>query len=388
MKTFYIYSFGCKVNRYESELISQKFKKDLYLPAKEPQEADIIIFNSCSITDKADKECLYLIRKSLKLTPQPKIIITGCFAINKSQTLKELFPNLEIIEDKSSLYLNPKKQSIDSFEGRSRAFVKIQDGCNSFCSYCIVPYIRKQMWSKPQSETIEEIENLVQNGYSEIVLTGIHIGKYDNGLAALLEKIIAIPLEFRIRISSIEINEIDDKLLSLMSQNPDKICAHLHIPLQSASDEVLKMMNRRYKRADFEKKILKIALNFKNIALTTDIICGFPQESAANHKETCDFIRNNPFSRLHIFRYSDRSGTKASGFTDKIPLQEIKERSKELFEIDAAKRKEFLSANIGSIRQCVSIAKDKALTDNYISVPNIEKRTGIFKVLIDKNSKI
>jgi threonylcarbamoyladenosine tRNA methylthiotransferase MtaB len=388
MKKFYLYSFGCKVNRYESELIFQKFKKDLYLPAKEPHEADIIIFNSCSITDKADKECLYLIRKSLKLPSQPKIIITGCLAINKSQTLKELFPNAEILEDKSSLYLNPQKQSIDKFEGRSRAFVKIQDGCNSFCSYCIVPYIRKRLWSKPHSETIEEIENLVQNGYSEIVLTGIHIGKYDGGLYALLEKIIAIPLNFRIRISSIEVNEIDDNLLSLMSRNSDKICAHLHIPLQSASDEILELMNRKYKRADFEKKISNINSKLKNIAVTTDIICGFPHEKRANHKETCDFIKNNPFSRLHIFRYSDRSGTKADGFTDKVPPQEIKERSKELFEIDAAKRKEFLSANIGSIRQCVSISKDKVLTDNYISVPNIEKRAGIFKVEIDKNAKI
>ncbi|MDR0822760.1 MAG: MiaB/RimO family radical SAM methylthiotransferase [Endomicrobium sp.] len=382
MKKFYIYSFGCKVNRYETELISQKFKSGDYAIADTPQEADTIIFNSCSVTNNADKECLYLLRKSLKLPQKPQIILTGCLAINKSQALKALFPNIEIVSDKKSLYLQPDNQSIISFENRSRAFIKIQDGCNSFCSYCIIPYIRNQMWSKQPKAVFNEIENLVQNGYSEIVLTGIHIGKYDGGLAPLIEKIVKIPLDFRIRISSIEINEINDSLLSLMRDYENKICSHLHIPLQSGSDGILKLMNRQYTSAAFETKIQKIASMFKNIAITTDIISGFPSETPAQHQGTCNFIKRNPFSRLHIFRYSDRSGAKASNLKNKVPPQEIKSRSKELLEIDAAKRKDFLTANAGSTRKAVSIAQTQSLTDNYITLQTQSPPKGIFDIKI------
>ncbi|MDR3049550.1 MAG: MiaB/RimO family radical SAM methylthiotransferase [Elusimicrobiota bacterium] len=383
MKKFYIYSFGCKVNRYETELISQKLKSGDYEIADTPQEADAIIFNSCSVTNNADKECLYLIRKSLKLPQKPQIILTGCLAINKFQELKKLFPSIEVISDKKTLYLQPDNQSIISFENHHRAFIKIQDGCNSFCSYCIVPYIRSQMWSKQPEAVLSEIENLVKNGYSEIVLTGIHIGKYEGGIAPLIEKIVKIPLDFRIRISSIEINEINDYLLSLMKDYENKICSHLHIPLQSGSGGILKLMNRQYASAVFENKIQKIAAMFKNIAITTDIIAGFPSETNAQHKETCDFIKRNPFSRLHIFRYSDRSGAKASNFKNKVPPQEIKARSKELLGIDKSKRKDFLTANTGSTRKAVSISPNASLTDNYITISNAAYQKGIFDIKIE-----
>ncbi|MDR2457343.1 MAG: MiaB/RimO family radical SAM methylthiotransferase [Clostridiales Family XIII bacterium] len=300
-----------------------------------------------------------------------------------------MFPNVEIITDKSTLFSNPQKQTVSGLDRRSRAFLKIQDGCNSFCSYCIVPYVRNVLWSKPENEVISEITNLVRNGYSEVVLTGIHVGKYESGLSSLVSKIIQTSLNFRIRISSIEINEIDDNLIKIMKENPDKICRHLHIPLQSGSQEILKQMNRKYSKKTFEEKINKIIKELPDLALTTDIITGFPGETYKHHKETCEFVKKLPFVGFHIFRYSDRQGTKAYQLKSKVPQVDIKNRSKDLFEIDLIKRKTFLDNNLGINRKAVKIGKSKALTDNYILVEtDTSKISGVFETKITKNSKI
>ena len=412
MKTYYIYTFGCKVNQYETQLVSEKFKKDGYTQAAKPEEADIIVFNSCTVTAEADKECEYFLRKISKLPKPEKLIMTGCFARNKKEYLKEKFPGINVVTEKTELFSEPQKQTIHTFDKRSRAFVKIQDGCNSFCSYCIVPYVRNNLWSKPVETVIEEIKNLVNNGYPEIVLTGIHVGKWqhkaatlrelagsinidsatiaqnDKRLSYLIEQIVKIPLDFRIRISSIELNEINDALIDLMKKNPDKICRHLHIPLQSGSDEILKLMNRHYTTAEFAEKVKNIITEFPELALTSDIITGFPGETQRHHKETCDFIKRMPFARFHIFRYSDRDGTKASAFEGKVQADEIKSRSNDLFEIDAVKRAGFLSKNIGKKRPAVSIGKNKALTGNYITVKIPERKCGIFTLTVTQESEI
>ncbi len=405
MKKYYIHSFGCKVNQYESQLISEKFRKDNFECAQKPEEADIIIFNSCTVTADADKECRYFLRKAAKLPNKPKIVLTGCIVKNKNIDTKDLFSNIEIITDKTRLFIESRKQTVSGFDGHSRAFLKIQDGCKSFCSYCIVPYVRNTLWNKPENEVLLEIKNFVKNGYSEIVLTGTHTGKYDSGLTNLLEKIIKIPLDFRVRISSVELNEIDDKFIELIEKNTEKICRHLHIPLQSGSDEILKKMNRNYSTKEFEKKTNKIMRILPDLALTTDIITGFPGETEKHHKETCDFVKQILFARFHIFRYSDRQGTKASTFENKVPTNEIKNRSKDIFEIDSVKRKDFLNKNIGTKRKAVKTGKNKALTDNYITVKqqteawnveceimkasgNKKKQNGIFEVEIADTSEI
>jgi threonylcarbamoyladenosine tRNA methylthiotransferase MtaB len=394
MKKYYIYTFGCKVNQYESQLISEKFRNDNFECAKNLQEADIIIFNSCTVTAKADKKCEYFLKKTSKLPNKPKIILTGCLVKNKNVYMNKLLPNVEIIEDKTKLFGQAQSQMISGFDKHSRAFLKIQDGCKSFCSYCIVPQVRNVLWSKPENEVILEITNLVKSGYYEIVLTGIHVGKYNGGLPNLLEKIIQIPLNFRVRISSVELNEIDDKLIELIKQNPWKICRHLHVPLQSGSDEILRQMNRKYSSRDFEKKINKIMQILPDLALTTDIITGFPGETEKNHKETCEFIKLTPFAKAHIFRYSDRTGTKASMFANKVFPNEIKNRSKDLLEIDCIKRRDFLNKNIGKKRKAVKIdiGKNLVLTDNYITVlvakEKLKQINGIFEVEITDKSKI
>jgi threonylcarbamoyladenosine tRNA methylthiotransferase MtaB len=389
MKKYFIHTFGCKVNQYESQLISENFKKNNFERTSKAEDADVIILNSCTVTAQADRECLYFIRKFLKLENNPKIMLTGCLVKNKNVDLKKMFTNIELIKDKPTLFSNPQKQTISGLDKRSRAFLKIQDGCNSFCSYCIVPYVRNVLWSKPENEVISEITNLTKNGYSEIVLTGIHVGKYEKGLSSLVSKIIQIPLSFRIRISSIEINEIDDNLIKLMKENPDKICRHLHIPLQSGSQEILKQMNRKYSKEIFAEKINKIIKELPDLAITSDIITGFPQETCEHHKETCEFVKKLPFAGFHIFRYSDRQGTKAYQLKNKVPQSDIKNRSKDLFEIDLIKRKAFLNNNFEINRKAVKIGKSKALTDNYIVVEtDTSKTSGIFEIKIAKNSKI
>jgi threonylcarbamoyladenosine tRNA methylthiotransferase MtaB len=390
MKKYYIHTLGCKVNQYESQLISEKFRKDNFEYAQKPEEADIIIFNSCTVTTDADKKCEYFLRKVKKMPNRPKIMLTGCAAKNKNIDIKNLFPNIEIITDKTKLFIEPQKQTVSGFDRHSRAFLKIQDGCKSFCSYCVVPYVRNTLWSKPENEVLSEIKNLVKSGYSEIVLTGIHTGEYDGGLSDLLEKIIKIPLDFRVRISSVGLNDIDDKFIKLIETNTEKICQHLHIPLQSGSDEILKQMNRNYSTKEFKKKVNKIMQILPDLALTTDIITGFPGETEKHHKETCDFIKQILFARFHIFRYSDRQGTKASTFENKVSINEIKNRSKDMFEIDSVKRKKFLNKNIGTKRKAVKIGENKALTDNYITVKQQTEMwnvSGIFEVEIADTSE-
>jgi threonylcarbamoyladenosine tRNA methylthiotransferase MtaB len=392
MKKFYIYTFGCKVNQYESQLISERYKKDNFTASQTPEEADIIIFNSCTVTAQADKESQYFIRKVSKFPNNPKIILTGCLAKNKNINIKQSLKNanISIVIDKTILFPKQKKQTITNFDKRSRAFLKIQDGCDSFCSYCIVPYVRNVLWSKPENEIISEITNLAISGYSEIVLTGIHIGKFSGGLSNLFDKIIKIPLEFRVRISSIDLNEIDNKLIELMATNPDKICNHLHIPLQSGSDYILKQMNRKYLSKDFEKKIKNIINTLPDLALTTDVITGFPGELQTHHKETCNFIKQNPFARFHIFRYSDRIGTKASSFADKVPADIIKNRAKDLAQIDLIKRKKFIDNNIGKKRKVVRIGINKAITDNYITIKTntLSFNEKIFELIVNESSEI
>ncbi|MDR0977735.1 MAG: MiaB/RimO family radical SAM methylthiotransferase [Endomicrobium sp.] len=389
MKKYFIYTFGCKVNQYESQLISENFKENNFIHVQTPQEADIIILNSCTVTADADKNCKYFIRKFSKLSNNPKLIITGCFAKNKNTDLKKMFPNIEIITDKAALFSSPQRQTVSGLDNHSRAFLKIQDGCDSFCSYCIVPYVRNIIWSKSKIEATEELVNLVKNGYSEIVLTGINIGKYKGGLSSLIAEIVQIPLNFRIRISSLEINEIDNELIKLMEANSDKICRHLHIPLQSGSQRVLKLMNRKYSKEKFKEKTDEIIKILPDLALTTDIITGFPGESRDDHEETCEFVKQIPFAGFHIFRYSDREGTKAYKFENKVPPAEIKKRSKDLFKINTMKKRNFLIANLGTKRKAVRIGLDKALTDNYITVnKNISKIPGIFEIQISENSKI
>ena len=379
MKKLYIHTFGCKINQYESQLIKQKYTDNGFIFVDNFNLADTVIINSCSVTAYADKECNQLIRKLV--LKNKKIILTGCYAkVFKEQILKE-FPNITIILKED--ILKDTKQEIKTFDNHSRAFVKIQDGCNSFCSYCIVPYARNILWSKPINDVIEEINHLLDMGYAEIVLTGIHIGKYDKGIDFLLSEIFKnIKRNFRIRLSSIEMHEITNNLKDIIKNEPVRMARHLHIPLQSGCNKILKDMNRKYSAEQFCNTLNNLKNLFPDIAITTDVICGFPTETDEDFDITYNFVRNNKFARLHVFPYSRRSGTIAYNLRPVYKDYVLKQRTDKLLELDKTLRKEYFKKFIGTTRKAVSLRNNQALTDNYLTIKDVDKQNSIFDVVV------
>jgi threonylcarbamoyladenosine tRNA methylthiotransferase MtaB len=345
------------------------------------EQADVIIINSCSVTAHADKQCDQIIKKFHTKKPQSKIILTGCYAKVSKEKILEKFPFVEIKTKED--FLAKSQQKITSFDNHSRAFIKIQDGCNSFCSYCIVPYARNILWSKPSEEIIKEINTLLDAGYSEIVLTGIHIGKYAKGISCLLSEIYKnIDRNFRIRLSSIEVNEITTDLMDIMKNEQERLCCHLHIPLQSASDNVLKDMNRKYLSKDFVSKINLLKEKFKDISITTDVICGFPTETDSDFEITYNFLKDNEFARLHVFPYSARQGTKAFDMKQVYKNGQAKIRTDELLKLSKILETNYFNKFKNTIRKAVSLKGNKALTDNYLTIENIPRQKGIFEIEI------
>ena len=377
----YIYTFGCKINQYESQIIKEHYCLKNFNYVDNFEKADLIVINSCSVTSHADKQCDQIINKFHTKNPQSKIILTGCYAKVSKEKILEKFPFIEIKTKEDFLAKN--QQKITSFDNHSRAFIKIQDGCNSFCSYCIVPYARNFLWSKPSEEIIKEINTLLDVGYSEIVLTGIHIGKYDKGIAYLLSNIYkSIDRNFRIRLSSIEVNEITTDLIDIIKKEQERFCCHLHIPLQSASDNVLKDMNRKYLSNDFFNKINLLKENFKDISITTDVICGFPTETDNDFDITYNFLKDNKFARLHVFPYSKRQGTKAFNMKQVYKNGQAKIRTDKLLELNKILETNYFNKFKNTIRKAVSLRGNKALTDNYLTIENVPKQKGIFEVEI------
>ena len=381
MKKIYIYTFGCKINQYESQIIREKYCLKDYLYVDDFKQADIIIINSCSVTAHADKQCEQIIKKFHMQNNKARIILTGCFAKVSKEKILQKFPFIEILMKEE--ILKASEQKIKTFDNHSRAFIKIQDGCNSFCSYCIVPYARNIMWSKPVDKIIAEINNLTDIGYSEIVLTGIHIGKYDKGISYLLSQIYKdINKLFRIRLSSIEVNEINDELIDIIKNEKERFCHHLHIPLQSASDKVLKDMNRKYLSRDFLNKMNLLKQNFNDISITTDVICGFPTETDKDFDITYNFLKDNEFARLHVFPFSPRQGTKAYSLKQVYKNGQSKIRTDKLLNLSKELEQNYFKRFLGSKRKAVSLRGNKALTDNYITIENIKSQKGIFNVEI------
>ena len=350
--TFKILTVGCKVNTYESNVMKDELINNNFYEVE--NGADIYIINTCTVTNTADNKSMKLIRRTRKENPNSIIVVCGCMVQNKHTNIDEadiIIGNIgkSKIVDYINKYIDNRVKQIDikdlsnvPFESmllnnfnKTRAFVKIQDGCNNFCTYCIIPYVRGDVRSKDKALVLKEIENLVSIGHKEIVLTGIHTGNYsDNGydFANLLTDIVKINNLERLRISSIEITELNDNVLEVIKNN-NIIVDHLHIPLQSGSDSVLKRMNRKYDKAYFIDKINKIRSIRPLISITTDVIVGFPGETEEEFNETIDTIKKINFSKLHVFPYSKRNGTKASLMPNQIDDVTKKTRAKALIEL-------------------------------------------------------
>ena len=405
---------GCKVNTYENEFILSSFKDKNYELVEDNGKADIYVINTCSVTNMSDAKSRKVINKVVRENPNACIVVMGCMIeANKDydnsevsiiignkdknkvvELVEEYFKNKEKVK---KLYENFDSNFEDMFitnmPGRTRAFVKIQDGCENFCSYCIIPYTRGKCRSKKKDTVIKEVKTLVKNGYKEVVLTGIHTGHYgeDGGTTfpELLNELAKIEGLERLRISSIEITELNDDFLDCLRKYP-VIVSHLHIPLQAGSDKILKLMNRKYDKEYFKKKIDTIRGIRPDISITTDIIVGFPDESDEDFLETCEFAKEIGFSKIHVFPYSRRHGTKADTMPNQIDEHVKKERVNKLMEVSRLNEEKYLDSFIGQVVEVLIEKSDDSLssghTGNYLKVEVLEKleRNSLVKVLITK----
>ena len=397
---FNIVTFGCKVNQYESNMMKERMLSSNFFYVENISEANIIVVNTCSVTNVADKKCLKMIRRIKREYPNSILVVAGCSSQNK----QEIYENLDIDilignKDKSKIdillkdYIKTHKRYVKFYNDRKldfedmlisdynhiRAFIKIEDGCDNFCSYCIIPYVRGSVRSKKFETVIKEAKLLTQKGHKEIVLTGIHTGHYmdkDYDLTDLINELSKIEDLLRIRISSIEITELNDKFLNMLSTNK-KVCDHLHIPLQAGSDEILKRMNRKYDLKYYEEKIKKIRMIRPDISITTDIIVGFPYETDKLFNETLEFSRKMNFSKIHVFPYSIRLGTSAANMPNQVDESIKKERVKKLMDLSEIMEKEYYNKFVGKeldilVEECdnnVSIGH----SSNYLMIRLNEK---------------
>ena len=411
---FYIYTLGCKVNTYESNVMRDKLLNAGYIEGSE-DDSNIFIINTCTVTNTSDNKSLKTIRSIRRNYKDSIIIVCGCMTQVNSELLNDL--NVSIIlgnSGKSKIveYLEEYKKNntpikvIDNimekeFEdmclnnfNKTRAFVKIEDGCENYCSYCIIPYARGKVRSKKPNVVIDEIKKLVNEGHKEIVLTGIHTGHYGSDInysfAKLLKDIESIEGLSRLRISSIEITELDDEFLDVL-KNSKTLVDHMHIPLQSGSDEILKLMNRKYDKNYFINKINEIRKIRPSISITTDIIVGFPGEREELFSETLNTISKIRFSKIHVFPFSLRKGTKAEELPNHLDDLTKKERVKKLINISKELEVEYFNKFITkNVEFLPEIYKDGFIighTGNYLNVKckgSIEDLNNIKQVNIEK----
>lgn len=380
MTTFFIKTFGCRVNQVESQALLEDFLRHHFTPAADFETADICVLNTCTVTHQADKDVEKLIRQILRRNPNTKLILTGCYAAAHADKIKSLFPLAQIVGkyDLGRVLFDEEDLcwTVSGHEGHSRAFIKIQDGCDCFCSYCIVPFARTEKRSKPLADVLTEIKNLVQNGFAEIVLTGINIGNFccpktGADLAALCEEITKLPGNFRVRFSSIELQTVTDGIIRAMQNYPARFCNYLHLPLQAGSDSVLKAMNRHYNTAQYAARVADLRKNVPGIGIFADVIAGFPTETKDNFEETVAFIRAQKLAGLHVFSYSPRPGTQAAKLPQ-LPAEEIKRRAEILRALDKELRGQFAASFVGT-EQTVFVEEYKegqtrGLTSNFQTV--------------------
>ena len=380
MTSFFIKTFGCRVNQVESQALLEDFLRHGFTPAERFEKADICVLNTCTVTHQADKDVEKLIRQILRRNPSARLVLTGCYAAAHKTHIQGIFPQAEIVgkyELGRALFNEDDIcWTVSGHEGHSRAFIKIQDGCDSFCSYCIVPFARSEKRSKPLADVLSEIQNLVKNGFAEIVLTGINIGNYTcpqtgADLAELCEKIAQEPGDFRVRFSSIELQTVTDGIINAMKNFPARFCNYFHLPLQAGCDSVLKAMNRHYDTAAYAARVKDLRASVPGIGIFADVIAGFPTETEKDFEKTVEFIRQQQLSGLHVFSYSPRPGTKAAGLPQ-LSAEEIKRRAEILRALDKNLRESFAASLVGS-EQTVFIEEYKedqtrGITSNFQTV--------------------
>ena len=396
MKTVGVLTLGCKVNTYESEYVISKLKENNYIIKDFTEICDVYIINTCTVTNTADIKSKKMIRAAIKRNKDACVVAMGCFIeANKDYEIegldivignKDKSKIIELLDEyfmkKETLQRLYKEEKtvfedmyINDFPGRTRAFVKIQDGCENFCSYCIIPFVRGKCRSKNKDQVIKEITDLVNNGYQEIVLTGIHTGNYgvdlDTNFANLLKELVKINGLKRLRISSIEITELTKEVLEVIKES-NIIVDHMHIPLQAGSDEILKLMNRKYNLNFFYNKINEIRSIRPEISITTDVLVGFPGETEAMFQRTIQTCRELELTKMHVFPFSLRQGTKAEILPNHIETEVKKERARRLLavskELELSYYNKYLNKEVEVLIEETKDGYSYGHTGNYLYV--------------------
>lgn len=413
MKRAAFYTLGCKVNQYETEAMAELFSDAGYEICDFGEIADVYVINTCSVTGMSDRKSRQIIRRAKKNSPGSVIAVTGCYAQTSPEEVlaiegvnlvlgtadrKNIVTRVEALSPKSSVsgvtnIMNNhefENLHIKNYSGRTRAFIKIQEGCSQFCSYCIIPYARGPVRSRDETEVLTEIERLAKNGFAEIILVGIHVASYgkdlgNTSLEELLAKADKIDGVRRIRLSSIEPMTLNRSFVDKIKSSK-KLCPHFHISLQSGCDETLARMNRKYTTSQYKEIVEGLRESFPDVAITTDIMVGFPGETDEEFNKTLSFIRDIQFADAHVFQYSPRRGTPAARMTNQISPEIKEERSKLIIQTAEKSRDAFLARHIGKtvsvlFEQIVRDGCFEGKTDNYINVHvrSDENLSGTFK---------
>lgn len=401
---FALYTLGCRVNSYESEAMAEKFIREGYEMAEFEDFADVYVINTCTVTNMGDKKSRQMISRARRKNPEAIIAVVGCYSqiasedvagiegvdvvlgsrnkgdvvywVNRAREEKK-----QVVEVKDVLRnKNFEELAINEYQDKTRAFLKIQDGCNKFCTYCLIPYARGAVCSKSPELILKEVKELSRNGFKEIILSGVHTASYgvdlegDWNLIKILKEINNIDGIERIRIGSIDPNFFTDEVIEIVSKI-DKVCPHFHLSLQSGSDATLRRMNRKYTAADYKRAVNTLRRFMPDVSLTTDVIVGFPGESKEEFQETYEFLKDIKLNKMHIFKYSKRTGTKAATMPFQVDGNLKEERSKQLLDLSSILEKEFMEKFVG--RDMMVLYEEShgekenhyvGYTENYIKV--------------------
>ncbi|MDI3481148.1 MAG: threonylcarbamoyladenosine tRNA methylthiotransferase MtaB [Tepidanaerobacteraceae bacterium] len=397
------YTLGCKVNQYESDAMAELFKERGYDVVDFETAADVYVINTCSVTNESARKSRQMIRKASRINPYAKVAVVGCYAQLRSEEISQI-PGVDVVigtKDRRHIVdlvedaVKRQEQIVRvqdimgertfeeiAFKGlrqKTRAFLKIQEGCNMFCSYCIIPYARGPVRSRPMESIIKEAQELAAEGFKEVVLTGIHLGLYGHDLGGkgihlleVIRRISQIDGIKRIRLSSIEALELTEEFVEELALM-EKFCHHFHIPLQSGCDSVLKRMNRRYTAAQFRERVECIREKMPDVSVTTDVIVGFPGETQEEFEKTFDFIRDTGFYRLHVFPFSPMEGTPAAKMPKPVKKSIKEERSRRLINLSQDLEKDFRQKFLGQtvevlFEQETDMGTYEGLTGNYMKV--------------------
>ena len=402
MKKVAFYTLGCKVNQYETEAMLELFEKEGYEKAETEDYADVYVINTCTVTHMSDRKSRQYIRRMKKKNPDAIIAVVGCYSqVSPEEILSIDEVNLvmgtndrkKIVEEVKKIDASRKVSKVDdimkvkAFEeieinktnGKTRAFMKIQDGCDRYCSYCIIPYARGRVRSRDLESIVKEVENLASNGYKEVVLTGIHVASYgkdikdsDIKLLDVIKQINDIEGIERIRLSSVEPILFTDEFVEAVS-TMDKVCPHYHLSLQSGCDETLKRMKRRYTTEEYKAIVDRLRAAIPNVSITTDVIVGFPGETNEEFDKTYEFLKDIELTHMHVFKYSPRKGTPAATMENQVDPSTKHDRSEKLLQLNEENFNKFGQKMLDKefnvlFEQKVGDNKYEGLTENYVKV--------------------